>query len=78
MKKIFKSLSTKNLSDFRHELARAHLIISLLSVAIIALLSLGVVGDVTFDATLSTVCIALLSFVIIISLSMSITLFRKK
>ena len=78
MKNIFKKPSKKNLNEYRQELARAHLIISLLSIAIITLLSLGATQPVTFNETLSAICIGLLTVVTIVSLCISITLFRRK
>jgi len=78
MKKLFKRFNKKNNNELRQELAHAHLIIALLSIAIIALLSLGSTQPVSFDATLSAICVVLLSVVTIISLCMSITLYRKK
>lgn len=78
MKKIFKKLTKKNINEMRKELAHAHLIVALLSVAIIALLTLGATQPVTFEATLSAICVVLLSLVTIVSLCISITLYRKK
>lgn len=62
------------MDNFRHELARAHIIIALLSVAIIMLVSLGAAKSFAFDATLSAICIILLCFVMLISLCISLTL----
>jgi hypothetical protein len=78
MKKIFKKLAKKNVSELRHELGRAHLIVALLSVGVCALLTLGATTQVEFDPTLSAICVALLSFVTIISIGSSIALLRKK
>jgi hypothetical protein len=78
MYSLFKRFKKKNLIQMRLELAHAHLIIALLSVAIIALLSLGSTQPVTFDQTLSAICVALLSVVTIVSLCISITLYRKR
>ncbi|HUC96610.1 MAG TPA: hypothetical protein VMR16_03020 [Candidatus Saccharimonadales bacterium] len=78
MYKLAKRFKKKNSVQMRMELAHAHLIIALLSIAIIALLSLGSVQPVTFDQTLSAICVALLSIVTIVSLCISITLYRKK
>ncbi|MEI6850550.1 MAG: hypothetical protein WCK26_01120 [Candidatus Saccharibacteria bacterium] len=78
MKKLFKKVNKKNLQELRQELSRAHLIVALLSIAIISLLSLGATNPVSFDPTLSAVCAVLLIVVTIISLSMSINLSRKK
>jgi hypothetical protein len=54
------------------------MIIALLATAIVALLSLGVIQPISFDATLSAFSVALLVIVVIFSLSMSITLYQKK
>ena len=78
MNKLFKRFNKKNNNELRRELAHTHLIVALLSIAIIALLSLGSTQPVSFDATLSAICVVLLSIVTIISLCMSITLYRKK
>ena len=78
MKKLFKKYTGKNLVEIRRELARAHLIIALLSLVAIVLLTLGSTQPVMFDGTLSAICVILLSAVAFISLCMSVTLFRKK
>lgn len=78
MKKMFKRLTKKNINEIRMELAHAHLIIALLSIAIVVLLTLGSTQSVTFEATLSAICVVLLSVVTIVSLCISITLYRKK
>ena len=78
MDKIFSRFNKKNVKEMRRELAHAHLIIALLSIAIIALLSLGSTQPVTFDQTLSAVSVILLSLITIISLCISITLYRRK
>ena len=78
MSSFFKKFLKKNINDFRKELSRAHLIIALLSIAIIVLLSLGAVQPVTFDQPLSAVCVVLLSIVAFISLCMAYTLSSKK
>jgi hypothetical protein len=67
----------KKMVQMRIELAHAHLIVALLSIAVIALLSLSSTQPVAFDATLSAVCVVLLSIVTIVSLCISITLYRK-
>lgn len=78
MKKSFKSITKKNTKELKVELGRAHLIIALLAAAVSALLALGATQPVEFDGTLSAICVAMLSTVIIVSLSASITLLRKK
>lgn len=78
MERVLKRFKKKNLIAMRTELAHAHLIIALLSIAIIALLSLGSTQPVIFDATLSGICVSLLSIVTIVSLSISISLYKKK
>ncbi len=78
MKKFLKKFSKQNIREVRQELARAHLIITFLSVISIALLYLGATLTVAFDAALSIVAAALLTLLIIISLSISITLFTDK
>ncbi len=78
MKKILKRVNKKNLNQLRTELAHAHLIIALLATSIIALLSLGISQPISFDATLSAVCVVLLVLITIFSLAMSITLYQKK
>jgi len=77
MSKIFKKFKKKNTPELRTELAHAHLIIALLSIAIIALLALGSTQPVTFDGLLSAITIILLCLVTIFSLCVSITLYRK-
>jgi Flp pilus assembly pilin Flp len=78
MYSLTKRFKNKKLDAMRIELAHAHLIIALLSIAIIALLSLGTTQPVSFDETLSATCVALLIIVTIVSLCISITLYRKK
>jgi hypothetical protein len=78
MSKMFKKFTKQNAADFRRELARAHIIIALLSIALITLLSLGTVQPVSFDQSLSAVCVVLLSIVALVSLCMSYTLFKTK
>jgi len=75
---IFKSSAKRNVKEYKMELTRAHAIVALLSVAIIALLSLGATETVTFDATLSAISVILLIVVTILSACTAITLYRKK
>lgn len=77
-KTVISKFANKNLAGMRRELARAHIIIALLSLVSIALLALGSVEAITFDATLSAICVVLLSIVALISVCMSVTLFRQK
>lgn len=77
MSKIFKKFKKKNINELRTQLAHAHLIIALLSIAIIALLALGSTQPVTFDGLLSAITLVLLCLVTIFSLCVSITLYRK-
>jgi hypothetical protein len=78
MSKLFKKFNKKSTAEIRKELARAHLIIALLSMALIVLLSLGAIQPVTFDATLSAICVILLSLIAFISTCVSFTLFSNK
>jgi len=78
MYSLLKRLKKKKLETLRLELAHAHLIVALLSIAIIALLTLGSTQPVSFDGTLSAICVVLLSIVTIISLCISITLYQRK
>lgn len=78
MEKMLTRIKKKNLGEMRRELAHAHLMVALLAIAVIALLSLGSTQPVTFDGTLSAICVSLLCIVAIFSLSVSITLYRKK
>ncbi len=78
MGKLYKRFKNKKHEALRVELAHAHLIIALLSIAIIALLSIGTTQPVSFDPTLSAICVTLLSLVTIVSLCISITLYRNK
>jgi peptidoglycan/LPS O-acetylase OafA/YrhL len=78
MSKHFKKFLKQNIHEVRRELARAHLIIALLSVAVIVLLSLGATQPVTFNPVMSAVCVVLLSVVAFISLCMSYTLYTCK
>lgn len=80
MKKLLKKLTQKKIYEVRQELARAHLIIALLSVAVIILLVEGTVTPIAFNAHLSSVGIVLMSFVGLTSLVMSfvLTAIKKK
>jgi Flp pilus assembly pilin Flp len=78
MYSLMKRFNKKKMGQMRIELAHAHMIIALLSIALIALLSLCSTQPVSFDATLSAICVVLLSIITIVSLCISITLYRKK
>jgi hypothetical protein len=78
MDKLFKKYAKPNVNAICMELARAHLIIVLLSIAIITLITLGVVQSANLDLTLSAICIVLLTLVTILSLCTSVCLFRRK
>jgi predicted lysophospholipase L1 biosynthesis ABC-type transport system permease subunit len=79
MSKIFLKRCTKqNIKDIRNELARAHLIITLLSIALISLLSIIVAQSMTVNVILSAICVVLLSIVALVSLCMSLALFTCK
>jgi heme/copper-type cytochrome/quinol oxidase subunit 4 len=73
IKKIIKAEN-----NYKKELIRTHLIVTLLSIGIITLLSLGIVQPVTFDPTLSIICIVLLGIVTLLSLLMVFGLVFKK
>lgn len=78
MNKLFKKISEQKIADVRQELARAHLIIALLSAAVIMMIIQGATQPIALDATLSTVGIILLGIVILTSLNMSFVLFTRK
>lgn len=78
MKKLFKKMVQQKVTEVRQELARAHLIIALLSVAVIMLIVQGITQPVLLDLTLSTISIILLGVVTLTSLSMSFALFTNK
>lgn len=76
--RIFKRITKKNLKEYKMELMRAHLMIAMLSIAVITLLSLGIKQSVTYDMTLSAVCVVLLIIVTILSLCTAVYLYRSK
>lgn len=78
MRKFFVSKNKRTLAEFRRELARAHLLIALMSVVTILLVSLGTARLSTLDTRLTTLCVVLLTVVSLISLYVSVALFRKK
>lgn len=78
MNKLLQRISQQKADDVRQELARAHLIVALLSLIIIVLLLLCSTGPVTLNATLSFIGGLLLGCVALISLSISITLFMRR
>jgi len=75
---ILKKAKKRNLNDFKMELVRAHTIVALLSIAIVALLSLGANQQVSFDPTLSAICVVLLLIIAILSFCTAISMYRKK
>jgi len=75
---LLKKLQKQSAREVRRELARAHLIIAMLSIALIALLSFGSVQAISFDARLSAICVILLSLVTVASLCISFTLYKCK
>ena len=78
MKKMFRKILKKSASELKMELARAHCIIALLSLALIALVSLGSSQSITFDPTLSAICVVLLVLVALMSLCTATTLYRDR
>jgi len=80
MKQLVKKLQNQKLKEVRAELSRAHLIIALLSIAIVVLLTLvqTVPEKITLDPTLSGISVALLLIVSVISLVISVALRRLK
>lgn len=78
MPSVINKLAKRNANELRRELARAHMVIALLSIGVITLLALGSHEPVSFDPTLSAICVVLLVVVTIISLCVSIALFRNK
>ena len=75
---IFKFVKKRNIKDYQMELMRAHSVIALFSLGIIALLSLGATQTVSFDPTLSAICVILLIVVAILSATTAASLYRKK
>ena len=75
---IFRLAKKRSIKEYQTELMRTHSIVALLSVAIIALLSLGASETVTFDATLSAIGVILLIIVTILSACTALSLYRKK
>lgn len=61
----------------QRELARAHVIISLLSLGLISLLALGANEQATFDPSLSAIGVVLLIIVVISSINAAVKLLRK-
>lgn len=74
MNKLLKKLSQQKIGDAHKELARAHLIIALLSVSCIVLLLQGALAPVALDPGLSAVSAVMLGLVALTSLGISITL----
>ncbi len=78
MEKLYKKLAQQKIAEVRRELARAHLIIALLSAAVIMMLIQGATQAIRLDAMLSAAGIILLGFVTVTSLIMSFALFNSK
>jgi|GEM_PF-883864 len=81
MFKSYKKFANQKLKDVRRELARAHLIIGLLSFVAIVLLVQESALLVDLNTLVTTVAIVLLAVVASVSLAVSLTLFtltRKK
>lgn len=78
MYKIFRKFAKKNINEFRRELARAHLIIAMLSIGLITFLALGSSQSVTYDPVMSAICVVLLAIVTIMSLCTAVSLFKFK
>ncbi len=78
MEKLFKKVAQQKIAGVRQELARAHLIIVLLSATVIMLLIQGATQPIILDAVLSAIGIMLLGVVALTSLIMSFALFTSK
>lgn len=78
MSNFFNKITKKRKIDTMGELSRAHIIIALLCLSVIVLLSMGVANPITYDPTLSAICVVLLSIVAFISLSITFTLKKLK
>jgi len=74
VEKLLKKLSQQKVTEVRKELARAHLIIALLSVAVVMLLLQGATRPLLLDPTLSVIGSLLLGLVVLISLWMFLAL----
>ena len=74
MDKLFKKISKQKVSEVRRELSRAHFIIALLSLAMIALLMQGSYQPIALDPVLSIIAAILLTVVALTSLLMSFAL----
>ena len=75
MKKLLKKMSEQKIGDIRKELARAHLIVVLLSFSIIAFLIRGVTSPISIEPLMAIVSCILLSIVILISIATSFKLY---
>ncbi|MBC7868786.1 hypothetical protein H7X69_01225 [Candidatus Saccharibacteria bacterium] len=78
MEKLYKKIAQQKITEVRRELARAHLIITLLSAAVIMMLIQGATLAIRLDPTLSAAGIMMLGFVAVTSLIMSFALFSTK
>ena len=75
MFKAYKKFKNQKINDVRNELARAHLIIGMLSFVAIILLLLSAALLTTLNTLATTIAIVLLAIVAIISVSFSLALF---
>lgn len=78
MASFLKKLADQKISDMRRELARAHLIVALLSAVIIFLVLQNAFLPVPVDLALAIITAVLLSVVALTSLTISLALFSKK
>ena len=78
MASFLKKLADQKISDMRRELARAHLIVALLSAVIIFLVLQNAFLPVPVDLALAIITAVLLSIVALTSLTISLALFSKK
>lgn len=78
MNKLFKKPSSQSINELRGELARAHIIISLISIIAIAVLILGMDKQIIIDPKLSIICIGLLVIILLNSISTSLALSSHK
>ncbi len=76
-KKYLKKFNIKD-KNAKAELARAHVMIVLLVIALMFVLALSGSFQITLDPVLSFIVVVLLAFVGLISLSVVTTLLRKK
>ncbi|MDB5167369.1 MAG: hypothetical protein JWN26_514 [Candidatus Saccharibacteria bacterium] len=75
MFKAYKKFKSQKINDVRRELARAHLIIGMLSFVTIVLLLQEAALVADLNTVFTTIAITLLAIVAVISVAISITLF---